>query len=140
MLFDVLHVYKAQKLTEMLYSKDGSMKRKKSFFSEKTVILSCSPKKWRSFIWFDFFREVVRFCSSQCVQNFFSKKFLLFVIFPFFCFFGHFLEKTTKNGVIFGQIYGTFSEMTNDQKMFIFRSQSVLRPQLRFRNRILSIA
>ena len=102
--------------------------------------VSCSPKKGRSFIQFHFFREVLRFWSSQYVQNFFSKKFLLFVIFPFFCFFGHFLEKTTKNGLIFSQIYGTNSEKKNYQKMFIFRSQTVLRPQLRFRNRLLSIA
>ena len=45
MRFDVLHAYKAQKLTKMLSSKDGSMKRQKYFLGEKPVIPSFLEKR-----------------------------------------------------------------------------------------------
>jgi len=52
------------------------------------------------------------------------------MIFKIFC---------QKNG-FFDQIYGTNLGKKNNQKMFIFRSQNLLRPQLRFRNRFMAIA
>jgi hypothetical protein len=39
MIFDVVNAYKAQKLTMVLPSKDGSMKRQIYVFLEKTSIL-----------------------------------------------------------------------------------------------------
>jgi hypothetical protein len=44
MLFDVLNAYKVEKLTKILSSKDGSMKRQKYFFWKKTDLLKNTTK------------------------------------------------------------------------------------------------
>ena len=81
--------------------------------------------------------EVLHFCScfhkscrffflTACRKNFFEKIFT-------FCYFFHFwsflliLDKNEQKLGHFDQIYGTSTEMKKNQKMLIFRLQTVLR-------------
>jgi len=85
------------------------------------------PKKMKVFFFFSFFRKSYTFLFlTTCRKNFFEKIFS-------FCYFFHFwsflliLDKNEQKLGHFDQIYGTSTEMKKNQKMLIFRLQTVLR-------------
>jgi len=111
-------------------------KNSKTFFFSKKYFPKLFLHKWvvpqknEGPPFFSFFHKRCTFLFLTASRKIFFEKSFSFCYFFIFLLFCSFLLKTSKNKVIFDQIFGTFTEMKNGQKMFIFRLQSVLRPQV----------